>query len=173
MACLAGLAGIGYGGLKMMDQSPILRFWQAYLDSLPDTSQAPDAYGTWSFGDSPDMADELAQLVACGTKTATASLLWEYQAEGENLPQAGDVSMILDGRDAPVCLIQTVQVEIKPFDQVDAAFAFDEGEGDRSLDYWREGHWRFFSSACQRIGRTPSQGMPVVCERFRLLYPAV
>jgi uncharacterized protein YhfF len=163
---------MGYGGAKVLDQSPILRFWQAYLDTLPDQSRAPAAYGTWSFGNSPDMADELAELVARGTKTATASLLWEYQAEGESLPQAGDISMILDSRDRPVCLIQTVQVEVKPFDQVDAAFAFDEGEGDRSLDYWREVHWQFFSSACQRIGRTPSQSMPVVCERFGVIYPA-
>jgi uncharacterized protein YhfF len=155
----------------MTDQGPILRFWQAYLDSLADKSQAPAAYGTWSFGDSPDIADELAELVMRGVKTATASLLWEYQAEGERLPQAGDISMILDGRGAPACIIQAVQVEIKPFDQVDVAFASDEGEGDGSLDHWREGHWRFFSSACRRIGRTPSQAMPVVCERFRLIYP--
>jgi uncharacterized protein YhfF len=156
----------------VLDQSPILGFWQAYLDTLSDQSLAPAAYGTWSFGDSPEMADELAELVARGTKTATASLLWEYQSEGESLPQAGDISMVLDGRERPVCLIQTVQVDVKPFDQVDAAFAFDEGEGDRSLDYWRDGHWHFFSRACQRIGRTPSQSMPVVCERFRLIYPA-
>jgi uncharacterized protein YhfF len=151
-------------------KNDIKRVWQAYLDSLPDKSAAPDRYEAWSFGDSPDMADELADLVVRGIKTATAGLLWEYQAEGEALPHPGDVSIILDGAGSPACLIETAQVEVKPFNQVDAAFARDEGEGDRSLDYWRQAHWRFFTRACRPIGRAPSETMPVVCERFRVVY---
>jgi uncharacterized protein YhfF len=77
----------------------------------------------------------------------------------------------LDGQGQPVCIIQTTQVEIKPFNQVDADFAAAEGEGDRSLAYWRDVHWRFFSRECQTIGREPSLTIPVVCERFRLVYP--
>jgi uncharacterized protein YhfF len=116
------------------------------------------------------MAHELAELVVRGVKTATAGLLWEYEVEGEPLPQSGDISIILDGAGRPVCVIETVQVEVKPFNQVDAAFAYDEGEGDRSLNFWREAHWRFFSRACGPIGRAPSETMPVVCERFRVMY---
>jgi uncharacterized protein YhfF len=149
----------------------IQRFWAAYLDTLPDPEQAPAAYDAWSFGDSPAMADELADLVLRGLKTATAGLLWEYQAEGEALPEAGSFSVILNGAGAPVCIIHATAVEIKPFNQVDAQFAYDEGEGDRSLAYWRECHWGFFSRSCEMIGRDASETMPVVCERFRLVYP--
>lgn len=151
-------------------ETAIDRFWQAYRDSLPEGSPVPEAYEAWSFGDKPEMADELAALVLEGPKRATASLLWVYEAEDEALPQAGDLSVILDGQGQPVCIIQATQVEIKPFNQVDADFAAAEGEGDRSLAYWRDAHWRFFSRECQAIGREPSLTMPVVCERFRLVY---
>ena len=58
-----------------------------------------------------------------------------------------------------------------PFNEVDAEFAFDEGEGDQSLDYWRTVHWDYFSRRCAKIGKEPSLEMPVNCERFELLYP--
>jgi uncharacterized protein YhfF len=123
----------------------------------------------WSFGDSPDMADDLVDLVKRGIKTATASLLWVYEAEQERLPAVGQRSVILDGAGRPQCVIETVEVTITDFDKVDAAFAYDEGEGDRTLVYWRDVHWAFFTRECQHIGRTPSLSMPVVGERFRLI----
>ncbi len=58
------------------------------------------------------------------------------------------------------------------FAEVDAAFAFDEGEGDRSLDYWRGAHERFFTRTLPDIGKTFNETMPVVCERFEKVYPA-
>ncbi len=61
-------------------------------------------------------------------------------------------------------------MEIKPYDQVDAAFAYEEGEGDRSLAYWREAHRRFFTRTLAVIGREFDETMPLVCERFRVLY---
>jgi len=62
-------------------------------------------------------------------------------------------------------------VEIVPFDNVSDSFAATEGEGDKTLRYWREAHWRFFSRECQRIGREPNLHMPVVCEEFKVVYP--
>jgi len=147
-------------------------FWQNYLNTLPEVDRGdlkmPEA---WAFGDGAEMADELGALVAAGIKTATASLLWEYEFEGSPLPKPGDLSIILDGHVHPICLIETVAVEVKPFNQVDEKFAFDEGEGDRTLNFWRDAHWNFFSRTCQEIGHVLTQDMPVVCERFKLIYP--
>lgn len=147
-------------------------FWQAYLGSLPEDNPArrqavPNA---WGFGDSPAMADGLGKLVYQGIKTATCSLLWEYGFDGEPLPQAGELSIILDGGGHPLCIVETVEVEIKPFNAVDALFAYEEGEGDRSLAFWRDAHWRYFSRGCERIQRRPEEDMPLVCERFRVVF---
>ena len=147
-------------------------FWQSYLDSLPedDPARGRPMPPAWGFGDGPEMADELGRLVYEGTKQATCSSLWEIEHDGEPIPQPGDLSIILDGRGDPICIIETTEVEIKPFDTVDAGFAFDEGEGDRSLSYWRAVHWRFFSRTLATIGRAPDWTMPVVCERFHVVW---
>jgi uncharacterized protein YhfF len=151
----------------------IAAYWQAFLETLPEgTEPPPDRYQAWGFGDSPEMADALGSLVKQGVKTATASLVWAYEAEDEPLPEIGDYSIILNSRGKPICIIQTSGVHICPFEEVDGEQAFLEGEGDRTLGFWREVHWEFFSRECAQIGREPSQTMPVLCERFVLVYPA-
>lgn len=150
----------------------VSQFWLSYIDSLPENepARARPVPPAWGFGDGPEMADELGALVYAGTKTATCSSLWEIEHDGEAIPEAGDLSIILDGRGRPLCIIETTQVEVKPFNAVDARFAYDEGEGDRSLAYWRAAHRRFFSRSLNAIGRAFDETMPLVCERFRVVW---
>ena len=146
-------------------------FWRAYLETLPGRSPVRDeGYEAWSFGDGPEMADELGALVSTGRKTATCSALWELEAEGEPLAEVGELSVILDGKDQPLCIIETTEVTVRRFDEVDELFARDEGEGDRSLEYWREAHRRFFGRTLPEIGRRFVEDMPLVCERFRVIH---
>lgn len=146
-------------------------FWRAYLETLPDGSPTrEEPYEAWSFGDGPEMADELGALVASGRKTATCSALWELEAEGEPMARPGEKAVILDGGEEPICVIETTEVEIRRYDEVDEDFAREEGEGDRSLGYWREAHKDFFTRTLPGIGRGFAQDMPLVCERFRMIY---
>ena len=92
------------------------------------------------------MATELGRLVRDGPKRATAGLLSDYADGSEPMPAAGDYSVILDGDGAPLCVIQTTAVEVRRFGDVDEQFAWTEGEGDRSLAYWRDAHIQFFAS---------------------------
>lgn len=154
-----------------MDDNRIEAYWRSYLETLPPDSPVRDErYAAEGWGDSPEMADELGVLIASGTKTATCSALWEYEAEGEPLPTAGLKTIVLDGKGAPMCIVETAEVEVRPFEEVDARFAYEEGEGDRSLQDWREAHWRFFSRTLPNIGKEPAMDMPLVCERFRVVY---
>ncbi len=146
-------------------------FWQAYVATLPPGMTRPLGYSAWSFGSTPEMADRLGRLVLSGVKTATCSLVWSYATAHEPLPRVGDISIIVDGAGDPLCIIETVQADVLPFNQVNERHASEEGEGDRSLDYWRQVHWRVFAEECGAIGRRPSEDMPLLCERFRLLYP--
>ena len=70
-----------------------------------------------------------------------------------------------------MCIIETNVVTVVPFEEVPEDFAAAEGEGDKSLRYWREAHWAYFGRECQRIGKELSLRMPVVCERFAVVYP--
>lgn len=130
------------------------------MNELPD--QCRDA-PAWAFGDSPEQADELLDLVLQGVKTATCSALSVY---GSDLPitQPGSVEVVLDGQGVPRAVIRIVSVDIRRFNEMDAEFAAAEGEGDRSLAYWRAEHEDFFT----RAGRF-APDMELVCERFELL----
>jgi uncharacterized protein YhfF len=146
-------------------------YWRSYVDTLPVNSSARDEqYVAEGWGDSPEMVDELGALIASGTKTAACSALWEYEAEGEPLPKVGSKTIVVDGNGNPLCIVEMTEVEVVPYDRVDARFAYEEGEGDRSLAYWRDAHWRFFSRTLPNVGREPTTEMPLVCERFRVIY---
>lgn len=148
----------------------VAALWAEYLATLPPDKR-PAGYMAWGFGDSPAMADELGELVLAGHKTATSSLLWEYDHDGEPVPEVGEHSVILDGQGRPLGIIETVEVVICPYREVDEAMAAAEGEGDRSLRHWRAAHWRYFGRRCAELGVTPADTMPVVWERFVLRYP--
>lgn len=125
-------------------------------------------YDAWAFGGDPD---GLAALVLAGTKTATASAYPLYALEGEPLPEAGEYSVILNSRDEAVCVILTDRVTVTPYRDVGAEHARREGEGDRSLTYWRQAHEAFFREEMAAAGLTFTEDMPVVCEEFHVVWP--
>ena len=143
-------------------------FWQEFCEVSgvnPNTH-----YEAWSFGNTSDMANRLLQLVLDGTKQATSSLVWEYENDSDPLPTLDIYDLVFDADEKPKAVLQRVAIRVLPFNEVDAQFAFDEGEGDRSLEYWRRVHWDFFSGVCEDIGRTPEKTMPICCVKFKLVY---
>lgn len=137
----------------------------AYWHRFVEATGIDGPYTAWGFGDTPEMMTRLALLVRDGPKRATASLPSEYGPD-EPIPRAGDLSVILDGAGEPVCVIRTTHVEVRRFGDVDADFAWTEGEGDRTLPDWRDGHLRFFADR----GTPIDDDSPIVLERFELLW---
>ena len=154
-----------------MTETEVSAYWQKFLSTLPsDSPYRSKTYVAEGWGDSPEMADELGALIARGIKTGTCSALWEWEAEGNPIPQTGLITIALDGRGKPLCIVETTNVFIRKYNEVDADFACSEGEGDLSLAYWREAHRNFFARTLPVIGKEFSEDMPLVCERFRLIY---
>jgi uncharacterized protein YhfF len=114
---------------------------------------------TFSFGDSPELADELCGLVLAGKKHATC---WPV-SEGQQT-FVGKKMVVLDGAGQPAAVVETLELTMRRFDEVDRSFAFDEGEGDRTLEYWRRAHRRYFT---RRGAFSPD--MLLWCERFRVI----
>ena len=140
----------------------VSEFWRSFVEA----TGIDGPYASDSFGSNPEMADELGRLVRDGQKRATTSLLSEYDEEDEPLPAVGNLSVVLDGRGTPLCVIRTVNVEVRAFGLVDEAFASVEGEGDRSLAYWRAVHVRFFAG----LGKPVDDDTMVVLETFEMLW---
>jgi uncharacterized protein YhfF len=141
-------------------------FWQ---DFARHAGLGAADYQVVAFGDNSGMATELAALVVAGTKRATASLIRDY-ADGR-LPGVGDFVVVVDGAGTPRCIWRTVEIEIKPLDAVDARFAWDEGEGDRTLDWWLAAHRRYFARQAARDGFEMHDAIETVFERFTVVWP--
>jgi uncharacterized protein YhfF/RimJ/RimL family protein N-acetyltransferase len=147
----------------------VAAFWNEYcrLAALPPATPCQ----AWPFGDSQALAHDLVELVLHGPKRATAGLV-EYNARHpDEAPVADGYSVVTEFDGTPRCVIRTAWLAQRPLREVDAAFAWDEGEGDRTLADWMAGHRRYFSRVCPSLGIAFSDDLPVQLERFELLYP--
>ena len=143
--------------------------WQDYCAATGvDPGSRCDVY---AFGDSPELADELLDLVLHGPKRATAGLVSDYRRDGDELPVLGAHAVVLDGRGEPACVLLTSDVEIKPLIEVDDRFAWDEGEGDRTREWWLAAHRRYFTRTAAARGEQFDPAEPGVFERFELVWP--
>jgi uncharacterized protein YhfF len=66
---------------------------------------------------------------------------------------------------------RTTEVAIKPLSQVDETFARDEGEGDRTRDWWIDAHRRYFARQAGREGFEIDDEILTVFERFEVVWP--
>jgi uncharacterized protein YhfF len=143
----------------------IERFWARFLAA---TGEADGPHEAGAFAEEhPEVATALGALVVEGRKRATTSLLAEFEEAGEPLPAVGERSIVLDGRGSPLCVIRTTSVEVRRWADVDAGFAWDEGENDRTLEGWRAAHAWYFAS----IGRPVQDETLLVLERFERIWP--
>jgi uncharacterized protein YhfF len=149
----------------------VAAFWATYVAASGVTGQPLEAF---AFGDSVEMADELADLVLTGTKRATAGAADDYAAHAPTdgaQPQAGDHSVVLRGDGTPVAVICTTEVRVGPLSSVDEQFAWDEGEGERTRDWWLEAHRHYFRRTFAAQGREYDEDPELIFERFVVVWP--
>ncbi len=143
--------------------------WQTYCRAANIDSN--ERHDIWKFCGGGTAADELANLVLAGIKTATASTKLAYKLDDENLPEVGTYSVILFDTEEAACIIRDTKVSVVPFNQVSADHAFKEGEDDRSLSKWREVHRKAFAPDYKAIGLDFDEKGDCVLEEFEVVYP--
>ena len=129
---------------------------QQIIDANPEAE-------TFRFGDGPELSAGILALVRAGRKTATCEAMRVYGDGGDALPVVGrrDVALNWDG--TPALMVETVEVTVRRFDGMDAAFVAAQGEF-RDLAHWREVYRAYFAS---NGGFSPD--MEIMCERFRVV----
>jgi len=147
--------------------------WEEYTEKQDNSVATEKKYTSWYFCDNEACANELLELVLKGIKRATSSALWTYENEAKPIPALDDMSIVTKWNGEAKCIIKTLNIEIVPFIQVTKHFAKLEGEGNKSLEEWRQVHWQFFTRELSSYGKSPKENMPVVCETFELVYRCV
>lgn len=155
-----------------MNLSPELtKCWQTYLATQTNPEDAQKRfYEVFSIGNTLESKNEGARLIKEGIKTTTSDLLWSYQLGEKGPPKVGSLSMLTDGANQPVCIVESVRIETKPFSEVDAQFAYDYGEWDRTLESWRDHCWAYYENWCKEVSREASEDMPLVCEWIKVVH---
>ena len=146
----------------------VVAFWQEFrrLKGVPE-----QAYDVCRMGDNPALADESLALILAGPKRATACLLRDVEQGIEMMARVGAYVVVVDARDQPRAIWRTRTVEVKPLDQVDDAFGWDEGEGERTGEDWLAQHTLYFERRAKAEGLAFDPSMPAVFERFTLVWP--
>ncbi|GLY07673.1 MULTISPECIES: ASCH domain-containing protein [Actinoplanes] len=152
-----------------LDHEAAARLWEEYSRGTPHLADAE--YTVERFGDSAEMADELLGLVLHGGKRATASLLADFAHDKTPLPRIGVHWIVCDGSGTPRAVLRTTELRIGPFHSVDDAFAWDEGENDRTRDGWMREHSRYWQRVRAAQGATWSESDEVLFERFQVVHP--
>lgn len=88
--------------------------------------------------------DRLVAAVLRGEKTATSSLLAEWESEGASLPPPGERQVLVDSSGQPVGVIEIVSATRIRLGDADERLARDEGEGFENVAAWRAAHVRFW-----------------------------
>jgi uncharacterized protein YhfF len=145
------------------------RFWQAFRTA---TGASASRYDVVSFADSPDVATALAELVVEGRKRATAGLLRQFGGDGEPLPVIGGYVVLVDGQGRPRAVWRTMELRLGALVSVDEAFAWDEGEDDRTRASWLALHRAFFGRYAERCGFELHDEAETIFERFEVVWPS-
>ncbi|MGR5078625.1 ASCH domain-containing protein [Photobacterium swingsii] len=116
-------------------------------------------------------ANECARLINKGIKRASCSLKAGYDIENEPLPQVGNLTLVLNWAEDPVCIVRLTEVSTSPFNRVTREFAESEGEGDGSYEWWRQAHIDFFTHYAAQIGATFNEESELILERFEKVFP--
>lgn len=143
--------------------------WGDYLDKHLEDAFVDDPK-VEHFCDNEHDANECVKLVQKGIKRATSHSLLGLQLRNERLPKIGDFRIVTDWNGEAKCIVRTTSVQLKPLFSVSADYALVEGEGDKSLDYWKKVHWDYYTRELAEFDRTPKQSMIVVCETFEKVF---
>lgn len=154
---------------KEVDLS-VINMWEDFVQKnhgIAPSAVPPSFY----FCDNKTDADECLDLVLQGVKKATATALWWYDYHDEPLPIPDDYYVITSWEGIAKCIVQVTQVDVVKFRNVSATFAKIEGEGDKSLAYWRKVHKAYYE---RELAEHPEmhfrEDMMIVCEQFHLVY---
>ena len=143
--------------------------WNDFLSKYSN-HKTKDKPVSFYFCDNKKDADECAELVVKGVKRATATSLWWFEKNNEILPKIGDQYIVTDWSGNAKAVIETTKIEQVPYNKITSEFAKIEGEGDKSLEYWKRVHKDYYTREMKPFNEQFDENMIIVCEQFKAVY---
>jgi len=146
----------------------IQTFWLEYQKAC---NVQVEGFSATAYGHTRALADDLAALIAEGHKRAHATLERDFESEGDELPRPGEHVVVLDGGGAPRAIVRLTHVERRYFNDIDDPFAFECGEGDRTLAWWLTAYRQEFAERAEAQGFQVGERAVLILEHFELVWP--
>lgn len=152
-----------------MENSTARNMWGDFLDAHLEYAfvESPKVI---HFFDNEKDANHSLELVLNNTKKAMSHSLLGLQNRNEPLPKIGSFIVLTDWEGTAKCIVKTTAVKLKPLFSIDVDYAELEGEGDKSLDQWKNMYLNYFTRELAPFGRVPKESMIVVCVTFEKVY---
>jgi uncharacterized protein YhfF len=130
-----------------------------------------DAYKVRTFGNSAAISDVIMPLILSREKTGTFALESEFAHAPNEAPKVGDVYVVTRFDGHPALLYRITEVERVPFSEISHEHVQVEGPNARTVSVWRQIHWAYWGGILRAQGREPSEDMPVLFQRFEVIFP--
>tara|TARA_B110000046_G_scaffold121613_1_gene128232 strand:- start:8582 stop:9292 length:711 start_codon:yes stop_codon:yes gene_type:complete len=147
----------------------VVELWEAFIEINPNYRDK-ELSEWFNFCDNEKDAKECAQLTRDGIKKATSTSLWWFEKNNADLPEVGNIYVVTDWYKIAKAIVEVVKVEQTPFNQITDKYAAIEGEGDKSLEYWKKVHWDYYRLEMEEFGEKATEDMMIVCEQFKTIF---
>lgn len=112
---------------------------------------------------------ELNSIVLAGQKTAFFTTLATFTIDGEPLPVSGELYILVDNQNKPLCVLEMESVNIIPFNEVTWDMAQKEGECS-TFGEWKEKMQEYIEDECHVLGFDYSEDIKLVFQTFKVIY---
>ncbi|MCL9805470.1 ASCH domain-containing protein [Flavobacterium amniphilum] len=144
-------------------------YWKEFQLKNPEYKNMNEPQSFY-FCDNKKEADECAELVMKKIKQATSPSAWWFEKNKEEIPKIGDIAIVTNWNKEPKAIIRTKKVEIVKFKNITPEYAFIEGEGNKTLEYWKKVHWAYYTNEMHKFSEKPNEEMKIVCEYFETIW---
>ena len=143
-------------------------YWEKFLKDTGRDSE-DRCSGDLFFESKGFVEAELLSLVLSGRKTAIFTSYSTFAIDGEPLPLAGELYLVVNKKNEPVCVIEFENVQIVPYNEVTWQMASLEGE-DENLEAWREKQREYLEDEGAVVGFEFTPDIKLVFQTFRVVY---
>lgn len=147
----------------------VYSMWDAFIKAKPEYKDK-SFDDSFYFCDNETDAQECATLVQQGIKKATSTSVWWFEKFNEAFPEVGNIYIITDWYKIAKAIVKVNQIDRVAFKDITEEYAAIEGEGDKSLKYWRKSHWEYYGREMAEFNDTPTEDMEIICEQFELIW---
>jgi uncharacterized protein YhfF len=130
-----------------------------------------DSYRTRCIGWNRETSESICKHILAREKTGTFSAPWLWAAHPNLKPEIAQFVVFHTFDGTPRALLQTKQLTLLTFKEIDETHTALDGPSVRALDTWRGIHIKYWNSLLGPLGKEVVGEMPVVVERFECLHP--